>query len=266
MYKEFTNILNRVLHPNFDFSQNLDFDQMTIDTIKGIKEMLYKLHTNEQRVAFLKSVFRGFFDDGIDCILYQVNELECTFIPTLETNQKFTNEEYKFLYECLLCLRSIIIEISEESLIYNIDFSEIMSWSWRWDDKNTNRSAPHYIFTYYLAPPQNIQDNNKNRKLSVKQISLIHVYNNLNITRSNADEIAASYGYNSPKSGEGLFQDFIHYTSRANRIGKPSPYTTRKLENKINLFESIIPYIKINERQRAKDEIVMLKNILQNEE
>jgi len=109
------------------------------------------------------------------------------------------------------------------------------------------------------------QTETKTDKLKVNQIALIHVYEGIQITRENAGEIAAKHGYTATNSGEGLFQDYTNYGSTANRKGKPSPCTPKKLKNKIELFESVVNYLSDNNKQRAIDEIMILKTIFENE-
>ena len=112
-------------------------------------------------------------------------------------------------------------------------------------------------------PPQ--QTETKTDKLKVNQIALIHVYEGVQITRENAGEIAAKHGYTAKNSGEGLFQDYTNYGSTANRKGKPTPCTPKKLKNKIELFESVVSHLSDNNKQRAIDEINILKTIFENE-
>ena len=109
-----------------------------------------------------------------------------------------------------------------------------------------------------------VQTDSKTNKLKVPQIALIHVYEGSQITRENAGEIAAKHGYTSKNSGEGLFQDYTNYCSTANRKGKPTPCTPKKLKNKIELFESVVNYLSDINKQRAIDEINILKTIFEN--
>ena len=109
------------------------------------------------------------------------------------------------------------------------------------------------------------QTETKTDILKVPQIALIHVYEGIQITRENAGKIAAKYGYTSKTSGEGLFQDYTKYISTANRKGKPTDYTLKKLNNKIELFESVVNHLSNNNKQRAIDEINTLKTLLENE-
>jgi hypothetical protein len=82
------------------------------------------------------------------------------------------------------------------------------------------------------------------------------------ITRANGNEIAEQYGHS---SGEKLFQEFCVFSSRSNRKGKPVPCTIRKLQNKINLIESVIELLADDKKDVAIDEVSILKNILETE-
>lgn len=94
------------------------------------------------------------------------------------------------------------------------------------------------------------------RLLSINQIALKYVYEGLLITRENGGEIAKKYGHN---SGEKLFQRFSYYSSLANRTGKPHPNTPRKIDNKIQLLESVVDILPDDKKGRVFDEIKILK-------
>ena len=98
--------------------------------------------------------------------------------------------------------------------------------------------------------------------LSLKQIALKYIYEGKQITRENGNEIAREYGYT---SGEKLFQHYTFYTSVANRKGKPTPLTQKKLSNKIALIESVIAILPTDKQQRAVDELEILKKIFESE-
>lgn len=98
--------------------------------------------------------------------------------------------------------------------------------------------------------------------LTINQIALLFVYLGKQITRENGDNIAKQYGHN---SGEKLFQRFSHYSSAANRKGKPLSCTPKKLDNKIKLLESVIECLPKDKRHRAVDELSILKNIQETE-
>jgi hypothetical protein len=99
-------------------------------------------------------------------------------------------------------------------------------------------------------------------ELKIDQIALKYVYEGLQITRENGNDIAKQYGHN---SGEKLFQRFTYYSSPANRKGKPTPCTPKKLDNKIKLIESLIEILPSDKQERAKDEVSILKTIYETE-
>ncbi len=94
--------------------------------------------------------------------------------------------------------------------------------------------------------------------LNMNQIALKYVYEGLQITRENGNEIAKKYGHN---SGEKLFQRFTYYSSTSNRKGKPNSCTSKKLRNKIELIESVIELMPTDKRDRATDEVSILKKL-----
>ncbi len=96
-------------------------------------------------------------------------------------------------------------------------------------------------------------------RLNMNVIALMYVYNEIFITRDNADDIAKKYYYISNNSGEKLYQKFISYQNRTDR--KANPQSKIKLKNKIKLFETVIELL-TNEISKAKanSELTILKN------
>jgi hypothetical protein len=95
------------------------------------------------------------------------------------------------------------------------------------------------------------------QRLKIKQIALIHIYEKKSISRENSSGIAEKYGYFSKNSGEKLYQEYIFYSSNANR--KAVPETKLMLRNKIELFESILEHLEDKAKAWATDEINLLK-------
>jgi len=89
-------------------------------------------------------------------------------------------------------------------------------------------------------------------EFTIKQIALIHVYSGEQITRKNCDNIIKKYGHN---SGESLFQKFTFFSSGANRKGRPTPCTPKKLQNKIELLESVLKHVPTDKQHRINDEV-----------
>ncbi len=120
-----------------------------------------------------------------------------------------------------------------------------------------------------LPPQPTTKQNNKlsdlitrQPKLKIDQIALKYVYEGLQITRENGNEIAKQYGHT---SGEKLFQRFTYYLSTANRKAKPDLCTPKKLKNKIKLIESVIELLPIDKQARAIDEVAILNKIYEAE-
>ena len=99
-------------------------------------------------------------------------------------------------------------------------------------------------------------------KLKIREIALKCFYDGLSITRENANEIVQSYGH---KSGDKLYNEYCYFLSRANRKGKPTPYTKRRLINKITLFQNVIKLLPKDKQSMAIDELSILENMLENE-
>lgn len=129
------------------------------------------------------------------------------------------------------------------------------------DEKLKNQYWANYANFLEEKLKQKRQPKTKN-KIKIDAIALKYVYEGLQITRENGNEIVEQYGH---KSGEKLFQRFSHYSSAANRKGKPIRCTPRKLDNKIKLIESVIQLLPPDKQERAKDEVSILKKIYESE-
>lgn len=110
------------------------------------------------------------------------------------------------------------------------------------------------------AKPSQPIPNTEKPELSLPQISLMLYYKGQKVTRKNGNDIAKEYGYN---SGEKLFQLFTRFSSRSNRIGIED--TLKKNGNKLKLFESVIQELTLNAKQRAIDEMNILKMTIEKE-
>ncbi len=109
---------------------------------------------------------------------------------------------------------------------------------------------------------KNVKQKALDKNLTISQIALKLVYEEKKINKKEAKNLAQDYGYT---SGDKLYQKFCFYSSRANRKGKPSPYTKRKLLNKINLISSVIDLLPDPYKITAKDELIILETFLSND-
>ncbi|WP_027137232.1 hypothetical protein [Gaetbulibacter saemankumensis] len=98
--------------------------------------------------------------------------------------------------------------------------------------------------------------------MSINQIALKFVYEGKLINRENSEEIVKQFGHN---SGDALYNKYIRYSSDANRKGAPHPLTPRKLQNKIDLLESVIKLVSTDSQTKIKEEVLGLKRIQENE-
>jgi len=103
----------------------------------------------------------------------------------------------------------------------------------------------------------------RTKGLKMSQIALLYSYKEERITRGNCDEIANAYGFPSKTSGQKLYQQFNKYSRATDRKGDGG--TKRKNKYKLELIESIIDLLPDDEQEKAKDEIKILKNILENQ-
>lgn len=123
--------------------------------------------------------------------------------------------------------------------------------------------APRSVESSGVENEDSLDDEeDKKPKLTIDQVALIHAYEGVQITRKNAGEIATNNGFT---SGEKLFQKYIFYCSIANRKGKPTPCTPKKLSNKIRRIEGILGLLSPKGYAKAYDEVRILKTIYETE-
>ena len=96
-----------------------------------------------------------------------------------------------------------------------------------------------------------------NPLLSIPQVALKLIYEGVSVTRENCKDIISNYGH---KSGDKLYNEYTYYSSTSNRKGNPEPPTKLKFQNKIKLFEGVIEVLKQDKKQRAIDELNIIKN------
>jgi hypothetical protein len=95
----------------------------------------------------------------------------------------------------------------------------------------------------------------KAKGLTIDQIALKLVFEDVDVTLENADEIISKFGLT---SGKKLCQQYNFFYKRVNR--KAIPDTKKKLENKIRLFEFVIDLLPSDKQEKAKDELKILEN------
>ncbi|TJY38200.1 hypothetical protein [Pontimicrobium aquaticum] len=96
----------------------------------------------------------------------------------------------------------------------------------------------------------------KINKSTIDETALKYVYLGIDINRSNCNIHAND---NNHKSGEKLYQRYIYFLNKNNRIVPPDPISFIKFRNKIELFESVFEKLPLNKRDIAKADLDCLK-------
>ncbi len=182
-------------------------------------------------------------------VLGSIEDCKKTIDKLINTGLKITSSETKdkFLNEAIRNIEKRLIECNDIPSI----------------------PAPVLVRNYYNSKLIEVEPNSvtevpppilkQKASLSIDRIALKHVYEGILITRANGNAIAKVFGHT---SGEKLFQRFIFYSSAANRKGKPIPCTPTRLKNKIKLLESVAAILPEDKQAKAKDEIYILKQIM----
>ena len=117
---------------------------------------------------------------------------------------------------------------------------------------------PDFILNGSILKSKDNQSN-KRMKLSLKQVALKYAWEEKTITKENRDDIAKMYGHN---SGNKLHQNYSNVMKKTSRIADPDG-TTKLLQNKIVLFESVIEILSEEYKKNAIEELKILQTILE---
>lgn len=225
-------------------------------TLKLRKVFLSRYELSQLKSEFLKDEIK------------QCDEIMFSKLPSSELIT-FSHWDCAFERNDLLAIQEYIRRTLKNGIEY--DFTDVHSPNFKFQNKNKIPSPVYAQFVWNhkkwldseFLKKENTNSNEK--KLGVKLIALIHAYKGIHITKVNANEIASNYGYKSETSGTGLYQDYLLYYSRNERIKKIYPFTIKKAENKIKLFESVLPHLSGDTKLKAIDEINILKNNLESD-
>jgi len=222
-----------------------------------MKDKFIELIKNEFQIEYLESQLVGLSENDLkDFLLFSMNEFEKISVEGwLKIIEAYHDTGFVYLYENGFN-KNYFGGLGMGFYVEDVDLTQTTSYiisENRLDDfiNQCNRILKYRLVGQTKAPQQS-------NKLKIDQIALKYAYEELQITRDNGNRIAKEYGHN---SGEKLFQRFSHYSSAANRKGKPTLCTPKRLINKIKLIESIIDLLPIDKQERAKDEVLILKNI-----
>ncbi|RDI06691.1 hypothetical protein [Flavobacterium sp. AG291] len=98
--------------------------------------------------------------------------------------------------------------------------------------------------------------------LTLKEIALLHYYKQEHITLINADSVILKYGF---ISGKKLYQHYVEYCQKANRIAPGESSTKQK--NKVQIFEKVIEILSLQnyDTHKAKNDLQDLKKNFENQ-
>jgi hypothetical protein len=268
-------------------SLSVDRRQLEKQEIDSITALQKELFENEVRTKVLpwKKIFSENYrrsemkekylsDEILDFHLILFNEADRNYkIETYELdNESFVslhlnNTIHTFPRNDLQKIRQYILRHQKKGLlkIYNFIHSPNFSFAFCANEKlpQVYAEAAWNYHQYLINFESLIQDTIiKKSTLSISQIALIHVYNAIKITRSNSKQIAID---NNHSSGDKLYQKYCLYSKAVNRKGCPDPFSKNILNNKIEMMEGVLEYLNEEARQRATDEIKILKNFYENE-
>lgn len=233
-------------------------DEMWLNGKKNLKTFLdLKPYFTEYAQGF-KNGFNEFENDRIK-----------PFMPMFATKEDYTHKVFQFLKPRSTWTNRggfvLMLEADKKRTIFNaygdgqVEGYYYKAWSLIFSQNHI--FAP--LFKEYSKISNSDNEANSFLKLSINQIALKHFYEGTSITRDNCNHLVKQYGHS---SGEKLYQQFIYFSSRANRKGIPKDSTPLKLQNKIELIESVIGLLPDDCKSMAIDECNILKSKVQNDD
>lgn len=250
-YLKLLEIIEGLYNPNcVEKLNDIDWSDMQIKATESIIAELFNFQNDTQRIGFLNSFFRRIFNNGK---AYNFGLLKNKDIP-----RNWTKQEYEYIKNCKLVLNGLITDVSEACLDYDgIDFTKILESNLR----TFPDERPDFVWYIRNVSAQETMMPTVKKDLSMSQIALKYIYENRLIDNDNARKIATNHGYTAKTSGNKLYQTYTEYIKQTNRTGDPG--TKKKLENKIDLIESVIKLLLDELKQKPKDEVKILKTILE---
>jgi hypothetical protein len=110
---------------------------------------------------------------------------------------------------------------------------------------------------------KNVKQPSKKNRLPIPVIALLHHYKNIFITIDKADEIARNNGYDKKNSGKGLYQEYLWFSDRKNRLSIDDG-RFQKQKTKFKHLETAFKLLKGKSKANAQKDIEELKKKLEN--
>ena len=220
--------------PQYNLEKHIqELDKSFAYTINEIREHLINQFDGIEQskiVSFFlkhKTHFKRYMPEGRETAIYKQFAAYCYFPDATPKNFSLTDNEKELL-----------------KLVY-----ETYSRNYNNLNKVIEELKQEYLTGEPKAKPE----------FSLSEIALKYAYEGKAITEENSNEIAKSFGHN---SGHKLKQHFDFFNSPTDRKAKRE--TKKKMENKIELFEKVIKVLPEQYKQKALDELKILKTIKEN--
>jgi hypothetical protein len=230
-------------------------DQKSI--IRKQKSNFYKMCNNLKK-TYIKEFKKRYSNSEVKGVFMknEILDLKSLLFLNSQNDLSFKNRDFEIKRDDLFIMR----DFSKKFILKGIKYYDFMhSVNYKYQPK-TYRQHEIYIYAnwlYYNWLKEFSLEIEK--KIPVKVIALINLYNGIKINRENANAIAAKYGYTSKSSGEGLFQDYTMYLVMKRRIG--SEGVKRKNITKLKHISQAIKKLDGQAKKKAKNDYEILKKI-----
>jgi archaellum component FlaC len=177
-----------------------------------------------------------------------LNKVRKHLIETLEFRE---NPRYDYLGGGINRKDNIFVEIEDIGGKADRELSE--------DELNELEKLFGFIAMLYHKAKQSQQPETEpeapqQTEYTIRQIALKLAYEDVSVTKENAEEIIKRFGHS---SGQKLYQEFNRVWNSKKRIADPDK-SLKILQNKIKLFESVAEILSTELKPKAEDEIKIL--------
>lgn len=102
-----------------------------------------------------------------------------------------------------------------------------------------------------------LEETTPSHKLTIPELALKLFYENCFVNRNNAQSFLTNTKHT---SGDALYNKYTFWTIKANRLAMPDPPTTKKIRNKIKLFENVANSLSQSNKEIAESELTILRS------
>jgi hypothetical protein len=225
-----------------------EIEKVKISSLYSSNLMTYQLLEKQYLDLYRNNNFPALFLEVQDYVVStNIDEIE------INIKRKIINHSINYAEELTIEQKNTIIKEKIQSLS-RLDYL---------NDTNFFKKDIEYLET----EKNNITNGNfisgfiekkKNSDFTIKKIALLLAYSEVPVTKENANEIIKKYD---KTSGAKLYQEYNKLNTSIKRITDPDQ-SIKILKNKIQLFEDVIKIIDDKFKEKAIDELKILKSHL----